>query len=213
MGATVADPGAFRRRSRARLRPLPDPAPAPGTARRHAVGRRAADAGDRPRADEPAAAAAARRAVARPRAADREADLRGHPRDQRGAPRHRLPGRAERPPRAAPRPPRLCHAERRRSCCPGTGAELLANAKCARPISRAARDGGVRDRLSLAAVRLLAAALDRAGARAQLAAGRGSSCLMRFCLPSATASCSSRCSTAHCCRQAATRIAALVLLA
>ena len=40
-------------------------------ARRHAVGRRAADAGDRPRPDEPAAAAAARRAVARAGAADR----------------------------------------------------------------------------------------------------------------------------------------------
>ncbi len=59
-------------------------------ARRHAVRRRAADAGDRPRADEPAAAAAARRAVARPRAADREADLRGHPRPQRA----RRPDRA-----------------------------------------------------------------------------------------------------------------------
>ena len=52
-------------------------------ARRHAVGRRAADAGDRPRADEPAAAAAARRALARARAADRAADFRRHPHAQR----------------------------------------------------------------------------------------------------------------------------------
>ncbi len=44
-------------------------------ARRHAVGRRAADAGDRPRADEPAAPADAGRAVARPRAADNTTDF------------------------------------------------------------------------------------------------------------------------------------------
>ena len=41
------------------------------------VGRRAADAGHRPRADEPAPTAVARRALARPRAADRQADFRG----------------------------------------------------------------------------------------------------------------------------------------
>ena len=51
-------------------------------ARRHAVGRRAADAVDRPRADGAAQAAAARRAVARPGAADRQADLRRRPRAQ-----------------------------------------------------------------------------------------------------------------------------------
>ena len=67
-------------------------------ARRHAVGRRAADARHRPRADEPAAAAAARRAVARPRAADRQADLRGDPRAEQARGADRLPGRAERLP-------------------------------------------------------------------------------------------------------------------
>ena len=70
-------PGAFPARPRARLRHVPAPGRAARAARRHAVGRRAADAGDRPRPDEPAAAAAARRAVARPGAADRAADLRG----------------------------------------------------------------------------------------------------------------------------------------
>ena len=44
-------PGRFRPRSRARARPVPAPAAAPQPARRHAVGRRAADAGDRARAD------------------------------------------------------------------------------------------------------------------------------------------------------------------
>ena len=77
MGAIARRPGAFPARSRARLRHVPAPRRAARAARRHAVGRRAADAGDRPRADEPAAPAAARRAVARPGAADRAADLRG----------------------------------------------------------------------------------------------------------------------------------------
>ena len=65
MGATVAAAGRIRRRSRPRAGAVPAPQGAPHPARRHAVGRRAADAGDRARADEPAAAAAARRAVAR----------------------------------------------------------------------------------------------------------------------------------------------------
>ena len=69
--------GAFPARPRPRVRDVPAARRAARPARRHAVGRRAADAGDRPRADEPAAAAAARRAVARPGAADRAADLRG----------------------------------------------------------------------------------------------------------------------------------------
>ena len=47
-----ADHGAaFRRGRRAGLHPVPAPEGAPAPARRHAVGRRAADAGDRPRAD------------------------------------------------------------------------------------------------------------------------------------------------------------------
>jgi branched-chain amino acid transport system ATP-binding protein len=48
-------------------------------ARRHAVGRRAADAGHRPRADEQAAPAAAGRAHAGPGAAGHRPDLRDHP--------------------------------------------------------------------------------------------------------------------------------------
>ena len=49
---------------------------AAGAARRHAVGRRAADAGDRPRPDERAATADPRRAVARPVAAAGRGDVR-----------------------------------------------------------------------------------------------------------------------------------------
>ena len=52
--------------------PAPEGAPAP--AGRHAVGRRAADAGGGARADAPAAAAAAGRALVRPGAADRAGD-------------------------------------------------------------------------------------------------------------------------------------------
>ena len=48
---------------------------------RRAVGRPAADGGDRPRADGAAAPAAARRALARPGADHRRADVRDHPRD------------------------------------------------------------------------------------------------------------------------------------
>ena len=55
---------------------LPAPGRAPQPAGRHAQRRRAADAGDRPRPDEPPAAAAARRAEPRPGPADRARDLR-----------------------------------------------------------------------------------------------------------------------------------------
>ena len=82
MGAVVAGRDELRRRSRAHLHAVPAPEGAPAPARRHAVGRRAADAGDRARADGAAAPAAARRALARPRAADRAADLRRDPRAQ-----------------------------------------------------------------------------------------------------------------------------------
>ena len=54
---------------------FPRLAGAPRPARRHAVRRRAADAGDGPRADGQADAADARRAIARTRAADRARDL------------------------------------------------------------------------------------------------------------------------------------------
>ncbi len=66
----------FRGGPRARLQAVPAARQAPRPARRYAVGRRAADAGHRPRPDEPAAAAAARRALARAGAHDRQADLR-----------------------------------------------------------------------------------------------------------------------------------------
>ena len=76
--------GAHSRRDRAGvardldagLRLLPAPEGAAEAAGRHALGWRAADAGDRPRADAAARAAAARRAVVRARAADRAGDLR-----------------------------------------------------------------------------------------------------------------------------------------
>ena len=77
--------GRRRRRTSAEIEGhVPDPARARLGPRRPAVGRRADDAGDRPRADEPAEAAAARRAVAGPRAAARRADLR-HPRNASAA--------------------------------------------------------------------------------------------------------------------------------
>ena len=77
MGATIADPAHFQHDLDRVFAHVPAAGRAARAARRHAVGRRAADAGDRPRADEPAAPAAARRAVARPGAADRAPDLRG----------------------------------------------------------------------------------------------------------------------------------------
>ena len=91
------------------LFPLLQGAPRPG--RRDAVRRRAADARDRPGADEPAAAPAARRAVARSRAADGRTDLRDHRRAQAPGPDD-PPRRAERPPRARCRRPRLCPRDR-----------------------------------------------------------------------------------------------------
>ena len=67
MGAyTRRDTDGVRQRPRAVLRLLPGAEGARRPARRPAVRRRAADAGDQPRADGPAEAAAARRAVARP---------------------------------------------------------------------------------------------------------------------------------------------------
>ena len=88
MGAEI-DGGAHFEEDLARVcDAFPGAVAAPRPARRHAVGRRAADAGDRPRADEPAAAAAAGRALARPRPAHRQADLRG---DRRAQPRRASP--------------------------------------------------------------------------------------------------------------------------
>ena len=98
--------GGDRRRHRAHVRALSAPAGAARAACRHALGRRAADARGRPRADVAAAPAADGRAVARPRAADRRGDL---PHRRRAQPRrhHHLPGRAERAHGAAGRAPVL----------------------------------------------------------------------------------------------------------
>ena len=94
------------RRPRARVRAVPPPARAPHAARRHALGRRAADAGHRPGADGPAQAAAPRRAVDGPRTEAGRPDLRDHHRDQRAG--HDDPARrAERHPGAPARPPGL----------------------------------------------------------------------------------------------------------
>src|SRR5262249_46780938 len=97
----------LRRELRARLRALPLARQAPLPAGRNAVGRRAADARDRPRADVAAPPTAARRAVARPRADRRPGDLQ-HPRrpEREGGPR--CPRRrAEREARAALVEPRV----------------------------------------------------------------------------------------------------------
>src|SRR6185312_3670566 len=104
--------GAIRGRSAARDDVVPAAATAAHPARRHVVGRRAADARHRAGTDEPAAPAVARRAVARPRAADRAADLRRHPKAQQRRRIERVPGRAERLPCAQARAPRLCHSQR-----------------------------------------------------------------------------------------------------
>src|SRR5215472_19050486 len=105
-------PCRVQRRSRARARAVLAVAPAPAPARRHAFGRRAADAGDRAGADEPAAAASPGRAFAWARPADRAADFRCDQNAQCRARPHRVSGRAERVPRAQARPSRLCYGQR-----------------------------------------------------------------------------------------------------
>ena len=81
MGADATDSSdsGSRRRAGARADAVPASERAHGPARRHLVGRRAADAGDRPRADEPPSPVDAGRALARLRPADRAADFRRHP--------------------------------------------------------------------------------------------------------------------------------------
>ena len=101
MGAITADPSHFDEDLDRVFALFPILKQRQRPARRHAFRRRAADAGDRPSADEPAAAAAARRALAGLGADDRQADLPGHPRDQRAAAGDGIPGRAERLSRAA----------------------------------------------------------------------------------------------------------------
>ena len=104
---TRRDRAGDRRRYRARLRLFPAAQGAPRAAGRHAVRRRAADAGGRPRPDAAAAPDAARRAVLRPGAADRRGAVRdpapAQPRDRRGD----ADRRAERGAGARPRRARL----------------------------------------------------------------------------------------------------------
>ena len=98
--------GQVRRAAGLRVRPVPAHEGAPPPARRHHVGRRAADVRHRPRADERSQAAAARRAVGRPGAGGRAAGLRAgeaHPRRRA----HRADRRAERAAGAEGRRPRL----------------------------------------------------------------------------------------------------------
>ena len=117
-----------RSRRGTRIRPVSAAAGTPQAARRYVVRRRAADAGDRARADEPAAAHPARRAVARSGAAPRATNLRRNPRAERTRQSHRLPRRAERFPRAQARASRLCHGQRRNHLA-GPGPRSVAAAR------------------------------------------------------------------------------------
>ena len=91
---------------------------------RHAVGRPAADAGDRPRADGRAAAAAARRAEHGPGAAAGGRDLRATSRRSRRAARRSCWWTRTRAPRW-PSPTAASAWRPAASCCPGRAAELL----------------------------------------------------------------------------------------
>ncbi|CAA9213444.1 MAG: Branched-chain amino acid transport ATP-binding protein LivF, partial [uncultured Craurococcus sp.] len=106
-------PRAFRRAARPGLRPLPPHEAAPPPARRHPLGRRAADVRHRPRADVRPAHPAARRALGRPRPDRREAGLRPGAEDPRGG-ADGADRRAERGAGAARRRPRLCAGDRPR---------------------------------------------------------------------------------------------------
>src|SRR2546426_11091328 len=98
--------GARGEGARARIRALPDPLRAAAAEGGHDVGRRAADARDRPGTDDGAAPDPAGRALARARAEVRHADLRqAHGDEARRV--HAYAGRAERGARARHRRPRL----------------------------------------------------------------------------------------------------------
>src|SRR5262249_48619844 len=81
-------------------------------ARRHALGRRTADAGDRARVDGAPPPPPPRRALARPGAVDRAPDLRRDQEAQYRRKAHRVPGGTERVPRLEACAPRLCHGQR-----------------------------------------------------------------------------------------------------
>ena len=110
--------GAYATRARRRAEnarrgagPLPAPQRTACAKRRHHVGRRTADGGDRARTDVGARAAAARRAVARPVAAPVEGAVSGARARARYRPRHPA-RRAERARRSRHRGSRLHHRER-----------------------------------------------------------------------------------------------------
>ena len=102
---------------------------------RHAVGRRAADAGHQPRADAAAQAAAAGRAVVRPGTADRGRDLPHHAHHQPGRRREHAAGRAERQPGARPGRPRLPAGNRPRRAVGAAARRSRTTSRCAAPTS------------------------------------------------------------------------------
>src|SRR5262249_3937106 len=118
---------AVRRAPRLGLRPVSPAKGTPRPARRHAVGRRAADGGDRPGTDVAPQAPAHGRAVRRPCAARRAAGVRsGAPHPRRGL--HRADRRAERRPGARSGRPRLSARGRRHQAC-----GLVSRAQAQRP--------------------------------------------------------------------------------
>ena len=134
-------PGRDRAGRRAGVHAVPHPGRATHPGGRHALRRRAADAGGGPRADEPAQADAARRAVAGARAAGGGADL------QRAARRERLrrgaaAGRAERAQGAPARPPRLRPRDRQRGDDRGPARSCSPRRRSARPTSASERRAG-----------------------------------------------------------------------
>src|SRR5437763_8516490 len=102
---------AARRAARAHAEDVPAPARARRSSRRHALGRRAADARARARPHVRAAAPVHGRAFARPRAARGAGHLQEHSRGERHRDEHPA-RRAERALRPRDREPRLCAADR-----------------------------------------------------------------------------------------------------
>ena len=109
---TRSDRAAVKDDFDAGLRLFSAPRGTPRPAGGHAVGRRAADAGDRPRADAAAEAPAARRAVVRSRADHRQGHFPHPARDQPRGSRQHADRRAERQSGARPRRSRLSHRDR-----------------------------------------------------------------------------------------------------
>ena len=141
---------ASRRTARARLRPLPAPHRPPHPASRHALRRRAADAGDRPRADDRAARADPRRAVrgSRPHR-DRGARRSAGDDPRRG---HRDPaGRRGPAARRAASPTASCSSRTDRSCWTPSAGRLSPTRGSIRATSRGRRGQRERQRLAVVA--------------------------------------------------------------